>query len=204
MIKIDCPRCIHTGGYGIWIWVNLTSPLCPSVSHYIFVPSSLSWCTVETMATTPHLSVKVARCNISEQKADCKSSVGTESRIQERKGNLCLWLYVPFSFLNLSCFFVCIVCLFFCSYGQFWGGWTNPVSLSGRGCRYPSTTHSQLSPATSHLVQRRAQDSTQQSHVSPFLFVLVFGPAESFLGFSLYLCLILWIPFGSLVVPGGL
>lgn len=54
----------------------------------------------------------------------------------------------------------------FCSYGKFWGGWTHPVSLPGGGRCYSSTTHSQLPPATSHLVQRWAQDSTKQPHVS--------------------------------------
>lgn len=91
----------------------------------------------------------------------------------------------PFPFLLLCSYSVCIVCLFFCSYGQFWGGWTHPVSLPGRGCRYPSSTHSQLPSAAGHLVQRWAQDSTQQSHVSPF-FKVVFVPVDSFLCFTPY------------------
>lgn len=83
----------------------------------------------------------------------------------------CLFVFLfYFNFVFIFFKFIFILfnffCLSFCSYGKFWGGWTHPVSLPGGGRRYSSTTHSQFPPATSHLVQRWAQDSTKQPHVS--------------------------------------
>lgn len=66
------------------------------------------------------------------------------------------------SFCVRVCFRVCI----FCSYGQFWRRWTHPVGFSRRGRSNPGATHPQLPPTPGHLVQRRPQDPTQQSHVS--------------------------------------
>lgn len=157
------------------------------------------------MATTPALSIRMARCNISEtekqmakKKQQQKNLCGhqkSDAR-KEKKGE-----YVPvtvrtlFFFLTLcSC-----VCLTSCSYGQLRGGRTLPVGVSGRGRRCPRATHSQLPPAASHLVQGRAQDSTQQSNVSAFIysfsfpacrgvftFIFVFDHVNTFLRLCLF------------------
>lgn len=179
MIKIDCPGCIDTGG--LWIWVNLTSPLCPSVSHFLLVPSGLSWCTVETMATTRHCPSKWLDVIFQNRKHMAKTKGHQKSDAWEkRKMCACNFTY-PFSFV--TAFSVYIICLFSCSYGKFWGGWTHSVSLSGRGRRYPSTTHSQFPPAASHLVQRWPQDSTKQSHVSikKYIYICLFFFVLSFM-----------------------
>lgn len=156
------------------------------------------------MATTPALSIKMARCNISETEKQMakknnnkKTSVGTKSQTQERKKreSVPVTVHTLFFFLTLcSC-----VCLTSCSYGQLRGGRTLPVGVSGRGRRCPRATHSQLPPAASHLVQGRAQDSTQQSNVSAFIysfsfpacrgvftFIFVFDHVNTFLRLCLF------------------
>lgn len=103
----------------------------------------------------------------------------------------CDFLTLPFFSLTVfPCFCICAFVCFSCSYGQFWGRWTRSVGLSGRGRRYPGAAHSQLPPTASYLVQGRAQNPTQQSHVStlfPFvsfcalyLFLYVFDPVNPF------------------------
>lgn len=149
------------------------------------------------MATTLRLSIKVAPCNVSEQKADGESSVGFQKKKKKKSDARknrgiceCDFLTLPFFSHSLfSVFLYLCVCLS-CSYGQFWGRWTRSVGLSGRGRRYPGAAHSQLPPTASYLVQGRAQNPTQQSHVStlfPFvsfcalyLFLYVFDPVNPF------------------------
>lgn len=157
------------------------------------------------MATTLRLSIKVAPCNVSEQKADGESSVGFQKKKKKSDARKnrgiceCDFLTLPFFSLTVfPCFCICAFVCFSCSYGQFWGRWTRSVGLSGRGRRYPGAAHSQLPPTASYLVQGRAQNPTQQSHVSTLF------PFVSFCALYLfYMCLILWILFSALFVPGG-
>lgn len=120
-------------------------------------------------------------------------------KVRRKKGNkgesVPVTVRTLFFFLTLcSC-----VCLTSCSYGQLRGGRTLPVGVSGRGRRCPGATHSQLPPAASHLVQGRAQDSTQQSNVSAFIysfsfpacrgvftFIFVFDHVNTFLRLCLF------------------
>lgn len=185
--------------------MNMSQFSVPSVSlceSFHCPPStSFSWCTVETMATTAALSIKTARCNISEtekQMAKNKKPLwAPKVRCKKGKGES-VTVRPLFFFLTL---FSC-VCLTSCSHGQLWGGWTLPVGVSGRGRRCPSATYSQLPPATSHLVQGRAQDSTQQSDVSAFIYSFSFLLSVESL--PSYLCLIMWILSVALFVPGAL
>lgn len=162
-------------------------PRCPSVSRYMPVPSSLAWCTMETMATTlccPSNSFSVKFHNRQQM---TKALWLPKVKEEESKSNLFLRLSVSLSCSLLLPLFLSVYCVFSFSYGQFWGRRTYPVSLSGRGCCDSSTTHSQLPSATSHLVQRWAQDSTQQPHVSflllLFFFFLFVGPFVSYFDF---------------------
>lgn len=92
--------------------MNMSQFSVPSVSlceSFHCAPStSFSWCSVETMATTPALSIKMARCNISEtQKQMAKKNKTKVGRKKGKKESLCLWLYVPFSsFLLFALVFV--------------------------------------------------------------------------------------------------
>lgn len=152
---------------------QFSDPRCPSVSRYVPVPSSLAWCTMETMATTlccPSNSYSVKFHNRQQM---TKALWLPKVKEEESKSNLFLRLSVSLSCSLLLPLFLSVYCVFSFSYGKFWGRRTYAVSLSGRGCCDSSTTHSQLPSATSHLVQRWAQDSTQQPHVS-FLLLLFF------------------------------
>lgn len=153
------------------------------------------------MATTLRLSIKVAPCNVSEQKADGESSVGFQKKKKKsdarKNRGICECDFLTLPFFSLTVFLYLCVCLS-CSYGQFWGRWTRSVGLSGRGRRYPGAANSQLPPTASYLVQGRAQNPTQQSHVSTFFLLSLFVRFTFF-----YMCLILWILFSALFVPGG-
>lgn len=201
-IEIDCPGCLHTGGCGIWIWVNLASPLCPSVSHFI-VLLPLAFLDVLWKPWQQQRRCPSKRLDVTFQKQKSrwqkkkKPLWAPKVRCKKGKGES-VTVRPLFFFLTL---FSC-VCLTSCSHGQLWGGWTLPVGVSGRGRRCPSATYSQLPPATSHLVQGRAQDSTQQSDVSAFIYSFSFLLSVESL--PSYLCLIMWILSVALFVPGAL
>lgn len=186
MIKIDCLWCIHTGGYGIWILVNLASldvPLWVITCRFLLALLDVPW-----KPWQQHFAVhQIASVWNFTTDSRWQKLCGYQKSKKKKARVICSCDCQSHS-LVLSCFpCFCLFCLFSFSYGQFWGRRTHPVSLSGRGCCDSSATHPQLPSATSHLVQRWAQDSTQQPHVSflllLFFFFLFVGPFVSYFAF---------------------
>lgn len=160
MIKIDYLWCIHTGGYGIWILVNLASldvPLWVITCRFLLALLDVPW-----KPWQQHFAVhQIASVWNFTTDSRWQKLCGYQKSKKKKARVICSCDCQSHS-LVLSCFpCFCLFCLFSFSYGQFWGRRTHPVSLSGRGCCDSSATHPQLPSATSHLVQRWAQDSTQ-------------------------------------------
>lgn len=133
----------HKGGHRIWIWVNLASPLCPSVSHYVLVSPSLFLMYFGNHGNNTALSIKATRCSISDKKTDGKSSAGTKSHTQKGKGHFSACDFTrPFLFLlSLTCFFSFVVV---CRLFDFWQLWAvlkrvnvHSLSLKERAPSYP-------------------------------------------------------------------
>lgn len=159
--------------YGIWILVNLASldvPLWVVTCRFLLALLDVPWKPWQQHFAVHQIAIVWNFTIDSRWQKLC----GYQKSKKKKARVICSCDCQSHSLVSLLLpLFLSVYCVFSFSYGKFWGRRTYAVSLSGRGCCDSSTTHSQLPSATSHLVQRWAQDSTQQPHVS-FLLLLFF------------------------------
>lgn len=78
---------------------------------------------------------------------------------------------------NLLPLTICFVFVY--RYGKFWGRGTSPSRISRRRSRYTGASHSLFPSTTGYLVQRRTQNSSQQSNVSFWICWVAFSYSVS-------------------------